>query len=239
MVIKVCLVDDEPLAREIIESYIQKMPQLELVQTCENAVQAIKVLDENRVDLLFLDINLPDINGMSLVKQLRVAPAIIFTTAYPQYALESYDMQAVDYLLKPFSAERFEMAVQKYVRLRASEQVLVQPEEAERPLFLRSEGKWVKVNLADIIWVEALKDYVKICLKNNQRLTMHGTMKNMEQKLSEQAQFCRVHKSYIINLKHIEQVESNLLRMEGKEFPIGATYKDDLLKKIAEFSIQK
>lgn len=236
---KVCIVEDEPLAREILTNYIKKLPVLTLVQTCENALQAMKALNEYEVDLLLLDINLPDINGMQFIKQLKHAPEVIFTTAYPQYALESYSIQAIDYLLKPISFARFEQAIQKYLQLHKSKLAWVQPEEKESPLFVRSGGKWIGVHLNDIVWVESLKDYVRICLQNEQRLTIHATLKSMEDKLSDYPNFSRIHKSYIVNLHFVEQIESNQLTLKGKDFAIGATYKDDLVKKLATFSLHK
>jgi len=236
MKIQVCLIEDEPLAREILLGYIQKIPSLQLLGVCSNALEAFALLGEQKIDLLFLDINLPDMNGMQFIKTLKDAPAVIFTTAYPQYALESYEINAIDYLLKPISFERFEVSVNKFLQWQHPSQT--PPELTEKPsLFVRSEGKWMKLTVTDILFIEALKDYVRISLSSGQRITLHSTMKNMEERLKNYPNFIRIHKSYIVNLPFIERVEPNSLSVGGQVLVMGATYKDELMKRIGKLSL--
>lgn len=166
--IKVLIVDDEPLAREIMATYITKIPGLEIVGNCKNALQAFSILSKQQVDIMLLDINMPEINGIEFLKTIKDPPCIIFTTAYTEFAVESYEYNAIDYLLKPISFERFLKAINKTVELiqplgtEASTQGAIQTTGNENIIFVKSDGKWVKVDISKVWFIEALKDYLRL-----------------------------------------------------------------------------
>lgn len=216
--IRVILVDDEPIARDILKVYAAKLPQLEVVATCKNAVEAMDVLNNETADLLLLDINMPGMSGMELVKQLANPPLVILTTAYPQYAVESYELNTVDYLLKPFSFERFEKAIHK-----ASE--LLENKKADDSIFVKCDGKLVKIFINELEIIEAVKDYVKLWTGDKNMMVL-STMKNMEEQLSAYPRMMRVHKSYIVNMQHVRQLSGNSIHTSSREIPIGNTYKE-------------
>lgn len=220
--IRVILVDDEPIARDILKVYAAKLPQLEVMATCKNAVEAIDILKSETADLLLLDINMPGMSGMELVKQLVNPPLVVLTTAYPQYAVESYELNAVDYLLKPFSFDRFEKAIQK-----ASE--LLEHKKADDCIFVKCDGKLVKVNIRELQLIEAVKDYVKLWV-GDKALMILSTMKNMEEQLSIYPQIVRVHKSYMLNVHYVRQLSGNTIYTTSHEIPIGNTYKEMVIE---------
>lgn len=227
---KVAIVDDEPLAAEVLQAYIQRLGTLELVEICTNALQAFALLSRQKVDLLFLDINMPEISGMDFLKTLKDPPMVIFTTAYTEYAVASYELNAVDYLLKPVSFERFLKGVNKATALleSASDTVSVPAvgsNPADRLMFVRSEGKWIKIDLSKVWFVEGLKDYVRIWMEEG-RITMHSTMKNFEEQLKPFSNYLRVHKSHIINLDFVEEVDGSSIKIKGEMIAVGSTYKD-------------
>ncbi|HEY9178619.1 MAG TPA: response regulator transcription factor [Flavipsychrobacter sp.] len=219
---RVILVDDEPIARDILKVYAAKLPQLEVVATCKNAVEAMDVLNNETADLLLLDINMPGMSGMELVKQLANPPLIVLTTAYPQYAVESYELNTVDYLLKPFSFERFEKAIHK-----ASE--LLENKKADDSIFVKCDGKLVKIFINELEIIEAVKDYVKLWIGDKSMLVL-STMKNMEEQLSAYPRMMRVHKSYIVNMQHVRQLSGNSIHTSSREIPIGNTYKEMVIE---------
>ncbi|EAY31234.1 LytR/AlgR family response regulator transcription factor [Microscilla marina] len=234
MTIRCIIVDDEPLATDILEAYVSKIAFLELVQICANAFEALDCLKRNTIDLIFLDINMPDLSGIEFLNALPQKPAVIFTTAYADYAVEGFNLDAVDYLLKPISFDRFLKAANKAESFLASKQsgkeVVGADEAPTEHLFVKTEYKIVKVNLKDIWYVEGLKDYIKIVTFEGQLLTLQS-MKNMQETLPD-AQFMRVHKSYIIAMAYIESIERNKIKIQDKWIPIGTTYRDQFYKRI-------
>lgn len=216
--IRVIIVDDEPIARDILRVYAGKLPQLELVATCKNAVEAMELLKSESADLLLLDINMPGMSGMEMIKQLSNPPLVILTTAYSQYAVESYELNVADYLLKPFSFSRFEKAIAK-----ASE--LLERKKEDDNIFVKFDGKLVKIAINELELIEAVKDYVKL-YTSDRVLMILSTMKNMEEQLTPYPQIVRVHKSYIVNIAHIREVSGNSIHTQTREIPIGNTYKE-------------
>lgn len=220
--IRVIIVDDEPIARDILKVYAGKLPQLELVACCKNAVEAMELLKSESVDLLLLDINMPGMSGMELIKQLKNPPLIILTTAYPQYAVESYELNTVDYLLKPFSFTRFEKAITKAA-------VLLERKKEDDNIFVKFDGKLVKIAVNELELIEAVKDYVKLHISDRAMMIL-STMKNMEEQLSGYPQMVRVHKSYMLNVQHVRQLSGNTIYTASHEVPIGNTYKETVIE---------
>ena len=231
MKIKCLIVDDEPLARDLIADYICKLENFEIVAKCGNAIEAQKQLQSHSIDLMFLDINMPQISGIDFIKTMRKAPEIILTTAYREYALESYDLDVVDYLLKPVSFDRFFKAVNRYLESRGSNfQVKTDDQNKNRQgSLLVKECKMVKkVNLAEIMWIEGYSEYVKIHTLNG-RIVTKLTLGELEENLPSQ-EFLRIHKSYIVALNAITAFSASVIQISDKELPIGRNYKNSVLK---------
>lgn len=236
------IVDDEPLARDILETYIEQIPELNLVAKCSNAIEANNELQQNNIDLMFLDIQMPQITGTEFLKSLSNAPMVIFTTAYPNYAIEGFELDALDYLLKPISMDRFMKAVNRAIEMNnllkgnsnePTAEVVDRPEgEKEDFIFVKSDKKLVKIHYSDIIYIEGLKDYVIIRCKDSRVITLQ-TMKSLESKMPESI-FKRIHRSYIVNLDMINAVVGNMVEVsekgQTKNLPIGKNYKDQLLE---------
>lgn len=225
-----CLVvEDEPLAQNVLKHYISSHPLLELTGICNDAMEAQQWLVRQRTDLLFLDINLPTLSGVSFLKSLSRPPLVIFTTAYPEHAAEGFELDAVDYLVKPFSVERFLKAVNKALekleRERASGGSMQEPF-----IFVKADKKVYRINLSAIEYIEALDDYVKIVTAETSYL-VHDTMKGMQEELPA-TDFMRVHKSYIIARNKIVFIEGNYVRISGKDIPIGASYREEVFSKL-------
>lgn len=221
------IVDDEPLAQEVLENYVQRVDDLKLVKKCSNAMETIQALHKDKVDLIFLDIQMPVIDGMSFLKSLKNPPSVIVTTAYPKYAIQGYDLDVADYLLKPISFERFLKAVNKVIDQRkGSHDEMVSTEY----MFMKVDSKLVKVNFSDITYIEGMKDYLKIFVKGSEKpLVIHQTMKRIEELLPKN-KFIRIHKSYIISLSAVTSIVGNMVEIAGREIPIGANYKDQLIR---------
>lgn len=251
MTLKCIAVDDEPLALDIIEDYISKVPFLELVKRTENAIEALQLVQAGGIDLVFLDIQMPDLTGIQFLKIANNKASYILTTAYSQYALESYDLNVSDYLLKPIAFDRFYKAVEK-VHLQHKkdnvEQVILPvpapvaaapavttAQQVQDFIFVKTEHKIQKIELNDILYIEGLKDYISIYTKAERVITLQN-MKKMEETLPC-AQFIRVHKSYIIALDKIESIERSRITICGKLIPIGDTYRDEFFKKIENKNI--
>jgi len=237
--IKAIIVDDEPLALEVMETYIQQIPEIQLIKKCENAFEANEVLKSQAIDLMFLDIQMPQLSGIDFLKTLSNPPCVIFTTAYPDYAVEGFDLNAVDYLLKPISLERFLKAVNKVSEKLASkrqEHDAIQNEAVEDFFFVKADKKLVKINFEDILYIEGLKDYVIIRQDSGRVITLQ-TMKSLEDRLPS-GKFRRIHRSFIVNVKKITAILGNMVElMENgkiKQLPIGKNYKDELLDMIHE-----
>lgn len=223
--LKCIIVDDEPLAQEVLENYVQRLnTELELVKKCSNAMDAFQTLHHENIDLLFLDIQMPVIDGLSFLKSLMNPPAVILTTAYSNHALEGFDLDVVDYLLKPISFERFLKAVNKAIELHKSQHA----ESDTDYMFVKVDSKLVKINYADILYIEGMKDYLKIFV-SERPLVVHQTMKKIEEMLPKN-NFVRVHKSYIVAISAVNSIVGNFIEINGKEIPIGANYKDQLIK---------
>jgi DNA-binding LytR/AlgR family response regulator len=244
------IVDDEPLAQEVLVAHISKVPSLHLVQQCSNAMEAFEALHKNTIDLLFLDINMPVVSGLNFLRSLKDPPAVILTTAYTEYAMEGYELDVVDYLLKPIPFDRFFKAVKKALsQLNSNGRgIPALPEESGTPFtpaavpvsgneknyfFIKADGKLVKVNYADVRYIEGMKDYLKIHT-TGQTIVTHHTMKAMEEQLP-QGKFMRVHKSYIIALNAIKSIDGNIIHldMDKAEIPLGSSFRDALLSVVS------
>jgi two-component system LytT family response regulator len=242
--LKCIAVDDEPLALDIIEDYVSKIPFLELVKRTENAIEALQMVQAGGVDLVFLDIQMPELTGIQFLKIANGKCNYILTTAYSQYALESYDLNVSDYLLKPIAFDRFYKAVEKvHNRLKVANPVdsLPQPFVSQMPapatvnpiqdfIFVKTEHKIQRIELDDILYIEGLKDYISIFTKTERVITLQN-MKKMEETLPK-GQFIRAHKSYIIALDKIESIERSRIAIGSKIIPIGDTYRDEFFKYI-------
>ncbi|HWK07100.1 MAG TPA: response regulator transcription factor [Puia sp.] len=212
------IIDDEPNAGQLLQDYIAKVPYLTLKGTCFDALEALEFLGHSPADLIFLDINMPGLSGMELVNILPKEQKVIFTTAYSEYALESYQYNVVDYLLKPITFARFMMAVAK-----AADNLSAAPQPVEEYLFVKSDKQMIRVNFRDILYFEALKEYICVHTKN-QKIITYKRMKELADRLP--AQFTRIHNSYIVNGDHIAKVEGNFVLIDNKSLPIGISYKD-------------
>ena len=224
--IKAIIVDDEPLALDVLETYIAQLPELELVARCENALEAREVLKEHDVDLMFLDINMPQLTGINFLKTLSVKPNFIFTTAHPYYAVEGFELNAIDYLMKPIPLERFMKAVNKVIDMQVGE-TSAPEKKKENFIFVKADKKLIKVNFDDILYIEGLKDYVIIRQKEGRVITLH-TMKSLEAKLPDHI-FKRIHRSYIVNIGAIDAIVGNMIELKEKSqvkhIPIGKNYR--------------
>lgn len=232
MLTKVLIVDDEPLAVELLETYVSRVPGFVLAGRCSNALEAFAMLSRSQVDVVFLDINMPEVTGMELVKMLRDPPAIVFTTAYSEYAAESYNYNVVDYLVKPITFDRFMKAVQKITAVKAAQSVA--SSSPSDTIFVRSDAKMIRVDLGELQLVEGYKNYVRLW-KEKEKVIVHNTMKSFEQYLAQYPAFVRVHKSYIVNTAFIAELAGNSIRMGNEIIAIGATYRNDVFAALARF----
>ncbi len=232
-VLKCLIADDEPIARQIIENYIQDIPYLELVSSCKNAFEVMEVLQKETIDLLFLDINMPKFSGVSLLKSLTTRPEVIITTAYPEYAIEGFELSVVDYLLKPFSLERFLQAVlkvqQKYSKQNSEVKVVSSSVKEQKTLFVKSDKKIIKLNLEEITYIEAYGNYIKIY--TDTMILTSQTLSEFLEKLP--THFLRIHKSYIVNFSCLKLIEGNQIILENNvKLPIGKSYRKQVIEKI-------
>ncbi|HER08505.1 MAG TPA: response regulator transcription factor [Bacteroides sp.] len=228
------IVDDEPVAREILESHLGKIDRICVVASCKNAVEAFKAIHSHPVELVFLDINMPDISGLSFAKSMSGNFKVIFTTAYREYAVDGFDLQAVDYLLKPISFERLLQGVNKFLEESASlvrEQVADIHEVKEDFMFIRSDRKMVKVSFDEIVFIESLSDYVKIHCGDQKILVTRDTISNVETRLPHN-DFLRVHRSYVVAISKIETFTSDTIGIGKYEIPISRSYRDGVLEKL-------
>ena len=231
MSIRCVIVDDEPLAGEVLQSYINRIDALELVGTCTNAVNAFELLKKESVDLLFLDIQMPKLTGIEFMKILSPAPKVIFTTAYREYAVESYELSVVDYLLKPIAFDRFLLAINKVMENEVAiidEVTSVSTEEAPY-IFLKADRKMVKVFLKEIAYIESLKDYIRVKMIDDREVISLQKISFIEQKLPEDC-FLRVHRSYIVPVGKIDSFSSSAIEVGGKKIPVGRNYKTEVMK---------
>ena len=226
------IIEDEPLAQNVLKKYIEDHPALELAAICNNAEEAQRFLLRHKIELLFLDINLPKLSGISFLKTLPDHPLVIFTTAYPEYAVEGFELDAVDYLLKPFSFERFLKAANKAVQQLNKKGIADAPPSF---IFLKADKKVHKVNLDDILYIEAAGDYVKVITEQGQYI-VNDTLKSLQDELSP-VQFIRVHKSYIISRSKIKFFEGNYVKVGNADIPIGNSYKEEIFTRLKEKNI--
>lgn len=228
--LKCIIVDDEPPAIRLLTKYIEKVSFLELVNSFTNPLEALRFVEQNKVDLLFLDIQMPEITGIQLSKIINKKVSIIFTTAYPQFALDSYEVAAIDYLLKPIDFERFYKAVSK---INKQGKPAVFSERKDDFLFFKTDGKnrFSKVFINDILYVESLKNYVSIQLENEQIIT-YNTLKNINEILPKN-NFAQIHKSFVVSIKQINSINNDTIWIQKKELPIGNTYKKFFFEKIS------
>ena len=236
------IVEDEPLARNLLTEYVRKVPSLNLVEACSSPIIALEVLRNNPIDVLFLDVQMPELTGISLLKVLQKRPLVILTTAYSEYALQGYELDVVDYLLKPITFERFLKAVDKVtLRLdsKKSPAIITEkpPAAVEQPfVFIKDGTKLVKVVFDDILYVEGLKDYVTIHL-NNQKIVSLQRLKTLEEQLPPD-KFIRVHNSFIVALRSIDVVHKNHVQIRNAQIPIGETYKKSFREFIEQNRMQ-
>ncbi|MES1225480.1 MAG: response regulator transcription factor [Bacteroidota bacterium] len=226
-------IDDEPLALELLEDNISKVPYLQLVASCNNPMEAMKVLQEQPVDLIFLDIQMPGLTGLQFLQSLTQKPMAILITAYEKYALEGYNLDVVDYLVKPVSLDRFIKACNKaweLYQLRNKNHTIVNdPAPAPDYIFVNVDYSLLKIVLSDITWIEGLKDYIKINLKNsNKPVITRMSMKSMEEELPA-SQFLRIHKSFIISKQHVTAVRKNSVFLGTMEIPVSDNYRDTIV----------
>lgn len=235
MKLRCIAIDDEPLALTLVCRFIEQTPFLDLVGRYASAVEALKVINEQRIDLIYLDIQMPDLNGIELARILGKTsdpPRVVFTTAFEQYGLEGYKVDALDYLLKPFGYDEFlrtatkAQAFFKLISRSEAEKPSAEPDESDRFLFLKVEYQWVRIALDDILYIEGLKDYVRVHLRHDERGVMSLTgLKDLEDKLPAQ-RFMRVHRSYIVALDKITAMTRNSLQIGKTEIVIGGQYKE-------------
>ncbi len=227
MKVKCLIVDDEPLAIRLIEKHIAKIETLEVVATCQTALKAFEILSTQPIDLLFLDIKMPDMTGIEFLRSLKNPPKTILTTAYRDYAIESYDLRVMDYLLKPITFERFFKAIDKFLEETTKPILKVNTATANEYIFIKSGIKNHKVLLNDILFIESLKDYIRISL-GDRSITSKYKISDIELEL-DPTTFLRIHRSFIINTTKITAFSLNEIEIQGKELPIGASYRNAVL----------
>jgi len=232
------LVDDEPLALDVLETYVRAVPTLALAGRCENAIQAFQVLQQQPVDVLLLDIQMPQLLGTDLLRSLRHPPPVILTTAYPQYALEGFELDVVDYLLKPIAFDRFLRAIDKVAGRQApaagaSPSPLMPPlaEPPEAFIYVRTDRRAVKVVLHDIQYVESQKDYVLIVTSTDKPLLVKQSLSSLAELLPAD-QFVRIHRSFIVGLRHVKAYTAQHMEVAGQELPVGGLYQKDVQRSL-------
>lgn len=229
---KCLIVDDEPLARDLIRGHVEKLENFEIVAECSDAMKALQVLREKSIDLMFMDIQMPQITGIEFLKTLKHQPKVIITTAYREYALEGFELDVVDYLLKPITFERFLKSINKYYQMNQDDVQVVASAGLEKQgeeafIYIKENKKVVKVYLSEIKYIEGLSEYVQI-FTDKRKIITKTSMSQMEEKLSTE-NFLRIHKSYIVSIGKIEAFTANTIEIQGKELPIGRSFKNAVL----------
>jgi len=229
---KCLIVDDEPLARDLIRGHVEKLENFEIVAECSDAMKALQVLREKSIDLMFMDIQMPQITGIEFLKTLKHQPKVIITTAYREYALEGFELDVVDYLLKPITFERFLKSINKFYQMNQDDvQVVtgaaIEKQGEEAFIYIKENKKVVKVYLSEIKYIEGLSEYVQI-FTDKRKIITKTSMSQMEEKLSTE-NFLRIHKSYIVSIAKIEAFTANTIEIQGKELPIGRSFKNAVL----------
>lgn len=222
MMVNCIIVDDEPASRDVLKQYIADIDILNLVAECKNAIEANESLNKERIDVMFLDINMPKISGIQLLKSLTSPPKVIFTTAYPEYAIDGFELDAVDYLLKPFSFERFLKAINKYTSLTDKETSI-----ANQNVLLKSDKKLYRIPIIDIVYIEAIGDYVKVVF-GEQTIIVHSTFQDLLEQVSH-ANIIRIHRSFAVSIDKFEYIDGNQIIVKNIPLPIGKAYRKDLM----------
>jgi DNA-binding LytR/AlgR family response regulator len=241
--IKCIIIDDEALARRLLKDHISKIPELELLAQCENPLQARAEIANQNIDLMFLDIQMPEITGIDFLKTLKIKPLTIFITAYPDYAIQSYELDVIDYLLKPVSFERFYQAVNKamdYISYKTRDITWISANNEtdlyeKGHFYAKADYKILRINFRDILFIEGLKEYVQIHTENKKIVT-HISLQKMCEILPSKY-FFRVHKSYIVNLQKIDTIQGNMLTISGKQVTVSKSQKDEFLNRINKLLI--
>ncbi|MEM9824406.1 MAG: LytTR family DNA-binding domain-containing protein [Bacteroidota bacterium] len=239
MKINCLIVDDERPALQLLSAYLDKIPHLQLIDTCESGLEALTILQKDTIDLLLLDVQMPHLTGLELLQSLTRPPVVILTTAHREFAVEGFELDVADYLVKPFSFNRFVKAINKATkRLQPKKEKakLTNPKEAsqsERSLFIKTAHKIEQLSLEDILYLESMREYIRIHTKEK-RYLVHQTMNNMEEKLSD-ARFIRVHRSYLIAFDRIDSIQGNTLKINGQVIPIGGSYRKAFFEQIKLF----
>lgn len=239
MKLRCLLIDDEPPALKILASYISNINGLEIVGQCKNALEALDVLNQHAVDVIFLDIKMPKMLGTEFLKNLSHPPKVIFVTAYRDYAVEGYELDAVDYLVKPVSFERFFKAITKLNRMMGKETISASVDYKSNPeafVYLKVDKDMKKIFVNDIVYIESWKDYIKLFLINGKNLIIKQTITAMENLLSEH-RFLRVHRSYMVSLKKISGYNGVSVQLDAKEIPIGRLYKQAVMERLQSHSV--
>lgn len=229
---KCLIVDDEPLARELIRGHVEKLENFEIVAECSDAMKALNVLREKQVDLVFMDIQMPQITGIEFLKTLKHPPKVIITTAYREFALEGFELDVVDYLLKPITFERFLKSVNKYYQMNQEEVQVITGNSGDKAsdesfIYVKENKKVVKVYLSEIKYIEGLSEYVQV-YTDKRKIITKTSMAQMEEKLPGES-FLRIHKSFIVSLNKIEAFTANTIEIQGKELPIGRSFKNAVI----------
>jgi DNA-binding LytR/AlgR family response regulator len=234
MSLKCIIVDDEPLAIEILESYVSKVEQLQLLSTFRNAISAFTFLQQNSVDLVFLDIQMPKLSGIDFLRTLKQPPKVIFTTAFREYALEGFELEIVDYLLKPIPFDRFLKAVAKVLHQPAIPVASTSKHEPapDNYVFFKVDKKMIKTKMADVLYIESIKDYVKVKTSDKEIVTQQK-ISYLEESLPRE-QFLRIHRSFIVNLEKIDAYSATDVEIGKHSIPIGRNYKNDVMKILAK-----
>jgi len=233
--IRCMIIEDEPLAQNVLKKYIAEVSYLELVAICSNALEAQETIQLQNIHLLFLDINLPKLSGINFLKTLPAPPLVIFTTAYPEFAVEGFELDAIDYLVKPFSFERFLKATNKAFNKINRQPANLNDKTADDFIFLKSDKKVYKIDLDDIVYAEATGDYVKVITREGQ-YTSNITLKRLLEELPSNL-FFRVHKSFIISANKIKFFEGNYIKVGQADIPIGAAYREEIFARLKEKNI--
>jgi len=241
-IIRCIIVDDEPVARDILENHLAKIDAVKVVAGCKSAIEAFGIINSENVDLIFLDINMPEISGLSFARSINKNIKIIFTTAYREYAVDGFDLQAVDYLLKPISFERLLQAINKYldenkpVNIAGTEEII---HERSDYIFVRSDRKMIKINFSDIHFIESLSDYIKIHMApdshRDKTVVTRETISNIEARLPKN-DFIRIHRSFIVSIANIASFTNEYVEIKGNEIPISRSYKKEVLQKLEKES---
>ncbi|WP_406683424.1 LytTR family DNA-binding domain-containing protein [Seonamhaeicola sp. MEBiC1930] len=228
------IIDDESMAQEVIASHLTKIPNINKVASCNNAIEGFSYLRNHHVDLIFLDINMPEVSGISFAKSISKDIKIIFTTAYRDYAVEGFELQAVDYLLKPISFERLLRAINNYFDIYGeNESNSIESLNGNEFMFVRSDRRMIKIDFGEIIYIESYSDYIKIHL-NNETIVTRETISSVEAKLPNN-NFMRIHRSFIISLGHISSFTNEEITINKKSLPISRSYKKEVLNTLEKF----